>query len=105
MPAAEWVSIDFCCHMVPVYGKSMCRVTLTHFMPLVSFVIPRKHQKTVGFLMFSGGTERDQERIKGRVLLTYGIIYLLRSQNFPKNQHFLPPDTHTFMCVSGGKKC
>ena len=23
--------------------------------------------------------------------------------NFPKNEHFLPPDTHT--CVSGGKKC
>ena len=32
------------------------------------------------------------------------IIYLLRWQNFPKNEHFLPPDTHTFMCVSGGIK-
>ena len=25
--------------------------------------------------------------------------------NFPKNERFLPPDTHTYVCVSGGKKC
>ena len=24
---------------------------------------------------------------------------------FPKNKHFLPPDMHTYVCVSGGKKC
>ena len=24
---------------------------------------------------------------------------------FPKNKHFLPPDTHTHVSVSGGKKC
>ena len=29
-------------------------------MPLVSFYTPRKHQKTFGFLMFSGGLEKDQ---------------------------------------------
>ena len=23
-----------------------------------------------------------------------GILYLVRTQIFPKNQHFLPPDTH-----------
>ena len=34
--------------------------SLTHFMPLVSFDTPRKHQKTFGFLMFSRGIERDQ---------------------------------------------
>ena len=33
---------------------------LTHFKSLVSFYIPWKHQKTFGFLMFSGGLERDQ---------------------------------------------
>ena len=22
---------------------------------------------------------------------------------FPKNEHIFPPDTHTYMCVSGGK--
>ena len=25
--------------------------------------------------------------------------------NFPKNKHFLSPDTHTCVCLSGGKKC
>ena len=25
--------------------------------------------------------------------------------NFLKNEHFLPPDTHTYVCVSVGKKC
>ena len=33
---------------------------LTRFMPLVSFYIPWKHQKTRGFPMFSGDRERDQ---------------------------------------------
>ena len=31
---------------------------LSHFMPLVYFCTPWKHQKTTGFLMFSGDTER-----------------------------------------------
>ena len=30
---------------------------------------------------------------------------LQSTPHFPKNKHFLPPDTHTNMCVSGGKKC
>ena len=25
--------------------------------------------------------------------------------NCPKNEHFLLPDTQTFVCISGGKKC
>ena len=33
------------------------------------------------------------------------VIHLVRTQNFPKNEHFLPPDTHTYLCVSGDKKC
>ena len=32
---------------------------LTHFMPRISFDIPRKHQKNSGFLMFLGGIKRD----------------------------------------------
>ena len=27
------------------------------------------------------------------------------TQSFPKNEHFLPPDTHTYVCVWRGKKC
>ena len=33
---------------------------LTHFMPLISFDTPWKHQNTSGFLIFSGGIKRDQ---------------------------------------------
>ena len=29
-------------------------------MPVISFYHPEKHQKTSGFLMFSGGIERDE---------------------------------------------
>ena len=32
---------------------------ITHFMALVTFYIPWKYEKTRGFLMFSGGIERD----------------------------------------------
>ena len=34
-------------------------IPFIHFMPLVSFYTPCKHQKTYGFLMVSGGIERD----------------------------------------------
>ena len=33
---------------------------LFHFMPLISFYAPRKHQKTRVFLVFSGGIARNQ---------------------------------------------
>ena len=33
---------------------------LTRFVPLLSFETPWKKQKTFGFLVFSGGMERDQ---------------------------------------------
>ena len=32
-----------------------------------------------------------------------GIIHLVRTQNFSKNEHFLPPDIYTYVCVSGDK--
>ena len=35
----------------------------------------------------------------------HGIIHLPDLEKFPKNQHFLPPDTQTCVCVPGGKKC
>ena len=34
-----------------------------------------------------------------------GITHLVRTQHFQKNQHFLPADMHTYLCVSGVKKC
>ena len=34
-----------------------------------------------------------------------GVSRKQSTPNFPKNEHLLPPDTHTYVCVSGGKKC
>ena len=34
-----------------------------------------------------------------------GISRKQSTPNFPKNDNALPPDTHTYMCVSVGKKC
>ena len=40
-----------------------------------------------------------------RTNLKTGVSRKQSTPNFPKNEHFLPPDTHTYVCVSGGKKC
>ena len=34
-----------------------------------------------------------------------GVSRKQDTPNFPKNEHFLPPDTHTYVWVSEGKKC
>ena len=44
---------------VSKYKIALCHILLTHFVPLVSFT-SWKHQKTRGFLIFSGGLERNQ---------------------------------------------
>ena len=38
-------------------------------------------------------------------LLFNAIINLVHQKNVPKNQHFLPPDMHTYVNVSMVKKC
>ena len=40
-----------------------------------------------------------------RANLKTDVIRKQSTPNFPKNEHFLPRDTHTCVCVSGGKKC
>ena len=37
--------------------------------------------------------------------LKTGVSRTQSMPNFLKNKHFLPPDMHTYMCISGGKKC
>ena len=37
--------------------------------------------------------------------LKTGVSKKQGTPNFPKNEHFLPPYTHTDVCVSGDKKC
>ena len=34
-----------------------------------------------------------------------GVSKKKSTPNFPKNEHFLVPDPHTYVCVSEGKKC
>ena len=38
-----------------------------------------------------------RKRIQNRKV----IIHLVHTQHFPKNEHFLPADAHTNVCVSG----
>ena len=37
--------------------------------------------------------------------LKTGVSRKQSMPNFPKNEHLLPPDTHMYVCISGGKKC
>ena len=41
-----------------VHGFYGCKINLKHFMPLVSFNAPEKHQNFRGFLIFSGCIKR-----------------------------------------------
>ena len=34
-----------------------------------------------------------------------GVSRKQSTSSFPKNEHFLLSDTHTYVCVSAGKKC
>ena len=38
-----------------------------------------------------------------KIIKTQGIFHLIRTQFFRKTKNHLPPDTHTQVCVSGGK--
>ena len=52
-------------------------VSLTNFMPLVSFNTPRNHQKSSGFLILSGGIKRDQWHENGLIKLKFHKMVIL----------------------------
>ena len=58
-------------------------VILTHFMQLVSFYTPWKHEETSGFLIFSGGIERDQWHEMGSYEFSALIKNLCHTQATP----------------------
>ena len=58
-----------------------------------------------GFNWLSNSSYEVDVSIYKTFICNAGVIHLVRTQNFPKNQHFLPPDMHTYVCVSWGKKC
>ena len=43
--------------------------------------------------------------VTNRANLKTGVLREQSTPHFPKNKHFLPPDSYTHVCVSGGKKC
>ena len=45
------------------------------------------------------GNKRKRANLKTDVSRTQS------TPSFPKCKHFLSPDTHTYVCISGGKKC
>ena len=53
------------------------------------------------------GVLRDLSRAQSNIYdeAFLGIIHLVLTRNFPKNYHFSPPDAHTNVSISGGKKC
>ena len=56
-----WTHISFDVSDIELLrNRILIFMQLTHFMPLVSFYTFWKHQKTKGFLVFSGGIEREQ---------------------------------------------
>ena len=55
----SWIKEISCCFLLNIHLGSLQNFTsnLTHFQPVFHFYAPWKHQKTSGFLMFSGGIE------------------------------------------------
>ena len=54
-------------------------------------------------MMFNYDGQFVDNKAKGRI--SKWVLQEKSTPNFPKNEHFLLSDTHTFQCVSGVKKC
>ena len=46
----------------------------------------------------------DSVGIKAKGRISKRVLHKKNKTNFQKNKYLLPPDTHTHVCVSGGKK-
>ena len=90
-----------------LHGISRYLVLFTHLLIKITD-IARVNKKLVSNMVkcFGGRVYLSGIIKKGATLGSLiGIVHLVRTQNFPKNQHFLSPDKRTYVCVSGGKKC
>ena len=78
----------------------------------MAFFVPLKTPKTSDFLTFSGGVAMQHwcemgQQVRGNFVLQ--AVNYLRDHSFrtyasfPK-KYFLPPDTHTYVCISGSKE-
>ena len=57
-------------------------MAFNHFMPLAPFYIPLKNQKTSGFLMLSGGTQKDQRYKGSQSVIKYFQIIPFKFNSF-----------------------
>ena len=65
------------------------------------FAITSKNIKRPAKIFFLVFRSKDTRITSKKPLQRYykGIIHLIRMKSFPKNSHFLPPDTHMYTCV------
>ena len=70
-------------------------MVLTHFMPVVSFDTPWKHQKSKGFVMLSGGIERDSgmKCVKEGLAVLSQSLLKLTPQQIPHSPSLLWSDS------------
>ena len=83
-----------------------CLVVSTYSLPNPLIVDTKSNHQKVSC--------QNNETLKENLLSFYkrqkgesqnGCFKKAKHAKFPKNKHFLPPDMHTYVCVSGGKKC
>ena len=55
--------------------------------------------------MRNGGEMSSSSVIRQKGESLNGVSRKQSTPNFPKNKHFLNPDTQTYVCVLEGKKC
>ena len=88
--------------------KSMRTAVSTWTYPGLPYKLSSKNQHIFRFWFFNENFDNLPQKFVLDTLLFklfIWIIHLVRTQNFSKKWHFLPPDTYTDKCVSGGKKC
>ena len=73
---------------------------IVNFIPYICTV---RRAGNVKVMMFNYVGEFVDNKAKGRI--SKWVLQENSTPNFPRNEHFLLPDTHTPQCVSGVKKC
>ena len=72
--------------------------------PYAFYLTKKVKELTITFSQFVGskakGGVSKQVNLRNR-----GESQKQTTLNFPKKEHLLPPDTYTYVCILGGKKC
>ena len=78
--------------MLKASGRMLIAMLISLILSIVSWILEGLEKENNSSVMrqtskFQNGGNKKTSHIK------------------PRNKPFLPPDTHTYVCVSGGKKC